>query len=164
MQNKITTCLWFDGQAQEAAEYYVSVFGQGSRVTGIEKYGEAGPGEPGTVMLVSFELAGSTFVGLNGGPQFPFTEAVSLQIDCEDQAEVDHYWARLTEGGGQEVQCGWLKDRYGLSWQVIPRRYYELALGSDPVTSQAVIKAMLGMKRLDVQALEDAAASARSGG
>lgn len=160
MQQRITPCLWFDGQAREAAEFYVSVFGDGSRVDSVQYYGEAGPGEPGSVLLVNFQLRGNHFTALNGGPLFRFTEAVSFQIDCADQAEVDHFWSRLTEGGA-EVECGWVKDKYGLSWQVIPRRFEELAADPDPAVANAVVKAMLGMKKLDVRALEEAAAAAR---
>ena len=160
MQQRITPCLWFDGQAREAAEFYVSVFGDGSRVDSVQYYGEAGPGEPGSVLLVNFQLRGNHFTALNGGPAFRFTEAVSFQIDCADQAEVDHFWSRLTEGGA-EVECGWVKDKYGLSWQVIPRRFEELAAEPDPAVANAVVKAMLGMKKLDVRALEEAAAAAR---
>ncbi len=158
---KITTFLWFDDQAQEAAEHYVSVFGDGSRIVSVDTYGEAGPGEPGSVMTVTFELAGQQFTALNGGPEFKFTEAISLQVDCETQEEVDHYWTRLTEGGGAEVQCGWLKDRYGLSWQIVPRQLLELATDPDPVKSQAVFGAMLGMKKIVIKELEDAYAGAK---
>ncbi|MFR9675512.1 VOC family protein [Streptomyces sp. TR06-5] len=155
----INTFLWFDDQAREAAETYVSIFGKGARITGVQHYGEAGPGVPGSVMTVTFELAGQPFTALNGGPEFTFTEAVSLQITCEDQDEVDHFWSCLGEGG-QEVQCGWLKDRYGLSWQVVPRRLFELTADPDPVRSQAVFRAMLGMKKLEIAGLEEAYAAA----
>ncbi|MGW4893662.1 VOC family protein [Kitasatospora sp. NPDC004240] len=152
---KITPFLWFDDQAEEAARFYVSLFPD-SRIVDTAHYGEAGPGEAGTVMTVTFELAGQRFTALNGGPLFTFTEALSLQVDCADQTEVDHYWAGLTQGGGEGGRCGWLKDRYGLSWQVVPRQLLELAGDPDPVKSQRVIRAMLGMGRLDVRALEDA--------
>ncbi|MEU4211728.1 VOC family protein [Streptomyces sp. NPDC026206] len=151
---KITTFLWFDHQAEEAAEYYTSVFGD-SRVVDVQRYGEAGPGEPGTVMVVTFELAGQRFIALNGGPRFTFNEAVSLCVDCDTQEEVDELWAKLT-AGGQESACGWLKDRYGLSWQVVPRRLTELLSDPDPVRSNRVMQAMLGMKKIDIQALVDA--------
>jgi len=151
---KITTNLWFDGRAEEAARFYTSLFDD-SRITDIQRYGEAGPGEPGTVMTVAFELAGQEFLAINGGPEFSFTEAVSLSVDCADQAEVDELWARLTDGG-EEGPCGWLKDRYGLSWQIVPRKLTELLGDPDPATSQKAMKAMLGMKRIDVQGLLDA--------
>ncbi|MFP3992110.1 VOC family protein [Streptomyces sp. E11-3] len=152
---KITTFLWFDDQAEEAAEFYTSVFGGDSQVLDVQRYGEAGPGEPGSVMVVSFELAGQKFAALNGGPQFKFTEAISLSVDCEDQAEVDTLWAKLTEGG-EESQCGWLKDRYGLSWQITPRILPELLSDPDPAKAERAMKAMLGMQKIDVQALKDA--------
>ncbi|GAA4984297.1 hypothetical protein GCM10025734_07000 [Kitasatospora paranensis] len=117
-EQKITTFLWFDHQAEEATRFYTSLFAD-SRIVGVQRYGESGPGEAGSVMTVVFELAGQEYVALNGGPLFPFTEAISLQVNCEDQAEVDRLWAALTEGG-QESDCGWLKDRYGLSWQITP--------------------------------------------
>ncbi|GAA2837437.1 VOC family protein [Kitasatospora paracochleata] len=154
-EQKITTFLWFDHQAEEAAAFYTSVF-PGSRVVDVQRYGEAGPGVAGTVMTVTFELAGQRFIALNGGPLFPFTEAISLQIDCDSQAEVDAYWAALTEGGGQEVECGWLKDRYGLSWQVVPKVLMEMISDPDPERSARVTRAMLGMRKLNVQGLRDA--------
>jgi predicted 3-demethylubiquinone-9 3-methyltransferase (glyoxalase superfamily) len=156
---KITTFLWFDHQAEEAAQHYVSIFGNGSRVVDVQNYTEAGPREAGSVMTVTFELAGQQFIALNGGPEFRFTEAISLQIDCETQEEVDHYWYKLSEGG-QEVQCGWLKDRYGLSWQVVPRQLTELASDPDPAKSKAVFDAMLQMRKLDIKGLQDAYAAA----
>ncbi|MBG0826670.1 VOC family protein [Planomonospora sp. ID67723] len=152
---KITTYLWFDNQAEEAAEHYVSVFA-GSRIVNVQRHGEAGPGPAGTAMLVEFELSGQRFLALNGGPQFTFTEAVSLLVDCETQEEVDDYWAKLSEGG-QEGPCGWLKDRYGLSWQVVPRKLPELLADPDPARADRAMKAMLGMKKIDVQGLVDAA-------
>jgi predicted 3-demethylubiquinone-9 3-methyltransferase (glyoxalase superfamily) len=148
--------LWFDTQAAHAAELYVSVF-PNSRVLGTTRYGEAGPGEPGTVMTVEFELDGQRFVGINGGPQFPFTEAVSFQITCADQAEVDHYWDALTADGGHEGQCGWLKDRFGLSWQVVPDGMDDVLNDPDPARAQRAMQAMLGMTRIDVEALRRAA-------
>ena len=152
---KIVPNLWFDTEAEEAAEFYVSLFDD-SKILEVVPYGEAGPGEPGTVMLVSFQLAGQEYVAINGGPQFPFTEAVSFEIRCEDQAEVDRLWDALTADGGQEVQCGWLKDKYGLSWQVVPKRWLEIATKSEPHKVQAAFKAMLGMKKLDIAELERA--------
>jgi predicted 3-demethylubiquinone-9 3-methyltransferase (glyoxalase superfamily) len=148
--------LWFDTQAEQAAELYVSVF-PSSRVLGTTRYGEAGPGEPGTVMTVEFELDGQRFVGINGGPLFPFTEAVSFQITCADQAEVDHYWDALTADGGEEGQCGWLKDRFGLSWQVVPAGMEAALMDPDPARAQRAMQAMLGMTRIDVAALQAAA-------
>ncbi|HVF04865.1 MAG TPA: VOC family protein [Frankiaceae bacterium] len=153
---KITPCLWFDTQAEEAATFYVSVF-PNSRILETSRYGDAGPGEPGAVMVVNFELDGTKYVGLNGGPQFAFTEAVSFQIDCADQAETDYYWDALLAGGGEESQCGWLKDRFGLSWQVVPRGMIELVTDADPARSQRAMTAMMGMRRLDVAAAARAA-------
>jgi predicted 3-demethylubiquinone-9 3-methyltransferase (glyoxalase superfamily) len=151
----ITPCLWFDTEGQEAAELYVSVF-PNSRITNTSYYGEAGPREAGTVLTVEFELDGKPFTALNGGPEFTFTEAVSFQIDCADQDEVDHYWTRLTADGGEEGPCGWLKDRFGLSWQVVPRRLSELLTDPDPGRSQRAMRAMLGMKKLDIAELKRA--------
>jgi len=153
---KITTFLWFDDQAEEAAEFYTSLFPD-SRIVDVQRYGEVGPGVPGTVMLVTFELAGQRFFALNGGPLFTFDEAISLQVDCADQAEVDELWARLTDGG-EESACGWLKDRYGLSWQIVPTRLIELISDPDPAKAARVTEAMLQMRKIDVQTLEDAAA------
>lgn len=147
--------LWFDTEAEQAAEFYVSIF-PNSRVLKALRYTEAGPGVPGTVVTVEWELDGQRFVGINGGPQFPFTEAVSFQIDCKDQAEVDHYWERLTDGG-EEVQCGWLKDRYGVSWQVVPEGLAELFDDPDPDRAKRATEAMLAMKKLDIAALRAAA-------
>ncbi|PJE95353.1 hypothetical protein CUT44_24020 [Streptomyces carminius] len=152
---KITTCLWFDGRAEEAAEFYTSLFPD-SRITGVERYTEAGPGEPGSAALVTFELGGQRFSALNGGPEFTFSEAVSLSVDCADQREVDELWARLTEGG-EESQCGWLKDRYGLSWQIVPRELVELVTDPDPDVAARATRAMLGMKKIDVRALREVA-------
>ena len=154
-EQKITTFLWFDHEAEEAARFYTSLFPD-SRIGEVRRYGSAGPGEAGSVMTVAFELAGQHYIALNGGPLFPFTEAISLQVDCDDQAEVDRLWLALTEGGGQESNCGWLKDRYGLSWQITPRRLMDLLGGPDPVRAQRVMGAMLQMKKIDIQALEDA--------
>jgi predicted 3-demethylubiquinone-9 3-methyltransferase (glyoxalase superfamily) len=155
MQQRIIPNLWFDTQAEEAAEFYVSVF-KNSRIVHVMRYTEAGPGEPGTVVTVEFELDGQRFVGINGGPQFPFTEAVSFQVDCADQAEVDHYWERLTDGG-QEVQCGWLKDRYGLSWQVVPAGLADLLGDPDPDRAKRATEAMLAMVKIDIDAVRRAA-------
>jgi predicted 3-demethylubiquinone-9 3-methyltransferase (glyoxalase superfamily) len=152
---KLTPCLWFDTQGEEAAEFYTSVFAN-SRILDVSRYGEAGPRPAGTVMTVSFELDGQKFLALNGGPEFVFNEAISFQIDCRTQEEVDHYWDRLGEGG-EAGPCGWLKDRYGVSWQVVPSRLSELLGDPDPETSQRVMGAMLQMGKLDIAALEDAA-------
>ncbi|MBB6346981.1 VOC family protein [Nonomuraea muscovyensis] len=152
---KITTYLWFDDQAEEAAEFYTSLFAD-SRIVSVQRYGDAGPGPAGQAMMVTFELAGQRFLALNGGPQFTFTEAISLYVDCETQEEVDALWTRLTEGG-EETRCGWLKDRWGLSWQIIPRALPELLSDPDPVKAQQVMKAMLGMQKIDISALEAAA-------
>ncbi len=153
---EITPNLWFDTQAEEAAAFYVSVF-PNSRITALTHYTDAGPRPAGTVMTVEFELDGTRFVGINGGPEFTFDEAVSFQIDCEDQAEIDRYWDALLAGGGQEGPCGWLKDRFGLSWQVVPKGMD--ALFADPDTSRAsrAMEAMFGMKKIDIAALERAA-------
>lgn len=153
---KITACLWFDGQAEEAAEFYISVFGSG-RIIDKAYYGKAGPGPEGTVMAVRFEVNGQEFTGLNGGPEFHFTEAVSFQVSCKDQEETDYFWNRLTEGG-EEVTCGWLKDRFGLSWQVVPDRLLELVGDPDPERAERAMQAMLEMKRIDIEAVEKAAA------
>jgi predicted 3-demethylubiquinone-9 3-methyltransferase (glyoxalase superfamily) len=155
---KITSCLWFDTQGEDAANFYVSVF-PNSRIVNVSRYGEAGPRPAGSVMTVDFELDGRPFMALNGGPEFTFDEAVSFVIDCADQDEVDYYWTKLGEGG-EEGPCGWLKDRFGLSWQVTPTALGELASDPNPAKSQAVIKAMLGMRKLvvaELQAAYDAA-------
>ena len=154
--NKITPCLWFDGQAAEAAAFYCSVF-KNSRILTDAPYTEAGPGEPGSTLLVEFELDGTKFTAVNGGPEFTFDEAVSFQIDCADQGEVDYFWDALTADGGQESQCGWLKDKFGLSWQVVPRRLPEIFSGGGEAATRAM-KAMLEMKKIDIAALERAAA------
>ena len=147
--------LWFDGNAEQAADFYVSVFPR-SRVLRTTRYTEAGPGEPGTVVTVEWELDGTRFVGINGGPNFPFSPAVSFQIDCEDQDEVDYYWDRLGEGG-TEVQCGWLTDRFGLSWQVVPDGLVDLLDDADRDRARRATEAMLSMKKLDLAALRAAA-------
>jgi len=151
---RITPCLWFDTEAEDAADFYVSVF-KNSQVVSVSRYGEAGPRPAGTVMTVDFELDGQAFIALNGGPEFPFTEAVSLQVDCETQEEVDRYWSVLSEGG-EEGPCGWLKDRYGLSWQVVPKQLLEWILDPDTAKAERTFAAMLQMKKLDIAALERA--------
>ena len=159
MTQKITPFLWFDGNAEEAAAFYTSIF-KDSDIGKQSEHSDASSevsGQPkGSVMVVEFELAGQKFIGLNGGPKFKFTEAVSFSIDCADQAEVDYYWSRLTADGGEESQCGWLKDKFGLSWQVIPKALNETVGGRDPEGSRRAIEAMLKMKKLDVQKLRDA--------
>ena len=154
IKQRITPCLWFDGQAEEAANFYVSVF-ENSRITAVSRYGDAGPGPKGSVMTIGFELDGQAFTGLNGGPQFKFTEAISLIVNCETQAELDHYWKRLS-AGGQEVQCGWLKDRFGLLWQIVPTALWELVQDKDPVKSQRVMAALMQMTKLDIAKLKQA--------
>jgi len=155
MQQKIIPNLWFDTEAEEAAGFYSSVF-KNSHIVNVTHYTEAGPRPAGTVMTVEFELDGQRFVGINGGPQFTFDEAVSFQITCETQEEVDYYWERLSEGG-EEGQCGWLKDRYGLSWQVVPTGMEEVFADPDPKRAQRAMRAMLGMGKLDIAVLRSAA-------
>jgi predicted 3-demethylubiquinone-9 3-methyltransferase (glyoxalase superfamily) len=160
MKSRISPCLWFDGQAEDAATFYVSVF-PNSKIGRISRYGDAGPGPKGSVMTVAFTLDGQEFIGLNGGPQFKFTEAVSFTVYCDTQKEVDSYWTKLTAGGGKEVQCGWVKDRFGLSWQIVPTLLPKLAADRDPKKVERVMRSMLGMKKLDIGALK-AAAKAQS--
>jgi predicted 3-demethylubiquinone-9 3-methyltransferase (glyoxalase superfamily) len=155
VKQKITPNLWFDTEAEQAAQFYCSVFPR-SRVVHVARYTEAGPRPAGTVMTVAFELDGQLFVGINGGPEFPFSEAVSFEITCESQDEIDHYWQRLSEGG-QEGPCGWLQDQYGLSWQVVPTGMDELFSDSDPSRATRAMQAMLGMGKLDIAALRAAA-------
>jgi predicted 3-demethylubiquinone-9 3-methyltransferase (glyoxalase superfamily) len=155
----ITPCLWFDGNGLEAAELYVSVI-PGSRITDVSYYGPDQPGEQGKVMTVAFELAGRAFTALNGGPMYKFTEAVSLQVSAHDQDEVDQYTGQLTAGGGEIGPCGWVKDRFGLSWQVVPEALMELIGDPDPLRANAAVQAMLGMTKIDIQALRDAADAA----
>jgi predicted 3-demethylubiquinone-9 3-methyltransferase (glyoxalase superfamily) len=147
--------LWFDNQAEEAANYYVSIF-KNSKVTNVSRYGDTGPGPKGSVMVAEFELDGQKFTALNGGPRFKFTEAISLVVNCENQEEVDYYWEKLSGDGGQEVVCGWLKDKYGLSWQVVPVKVFELL--SDPATSDRVMAAVMEMKKIELSKIEQAAA------
>ena len=155
MPQRITPNFWFDGQAEEAATFYTSVF-PNSRVLSKTHYPENSPGEAGTVMTVLFELDGQRFVGINGGPQFKFDEAVSFEISCETQDDVDYYWEKLTEGG-KESQCGWLKDKFGLSWQVVPTGMDEVFADPDPERAQRAMQAMLGMRKLDIGELRRAA-------
>lgn len=155
---KITNCLWFDTEAEEAARFYCGIF-PNSKITEVARYPEGLPGDrAGQVLTVAFELDGTPFTGLNGGPDFKFSEAISFQIDCQDQAEVDRYWDALLAGGGQESQCGWLKDRFGLSWQVVPTRLSELISGPDKERANRVAAAMMQMVKLDIAKLEAAAA------
>jgi predicted 3-demethylubiquinone-9 3-methyltransferase (glyoxalase superfamily) len=154
--SKLTPCLWFDTEGEEAAKFYTSVF-PNSRIVDVAHYGAAGPREEGTVMAVSFELDGQKFVALNGGPQFTFDEAISFQVSCETQEEVDAFWSTLS-AGGEEGPCGWLKDRYGLSWQIVPTVLIELLSDPDREKSQRVMRAMLNMKKIEIDALERTAA------
>jgi predicted 3-demethylubiquinone-9 3-methyltransferase (glyoxalase superfamily) len=151
---KITPFLWFDSNAEEAANFYTSIF-KNSKILNVARYGDAGPGPKGSVMMVTFELEGQLFMALNGGPHHTFTPAISLFVNCETQAEVDELWAKLT-AGGSEIQCGWLTDKFGLSWQIIPKALMELMSDKDPVKSQRVFKAMMGMIKIDVEALKRA--------
>jgi len=155
---RITPNLWFDTEAEEAAGFYCSVF-ESSRIVNVTRYTEAGPREAGTVMAVEFELDGQRFVGINGGPQFTFDEAISFVVHCEDQEEVDRYWSKLT-AGGEEGPCGWCKDRFGLSWQVVPNGFEEIMGDPDPARRDRAMKAVLGMKKLDVVAIRAAADAA----
>ena len=152
---KIAPCLWFDNQGEEAATFYTSVI-PNSRITEVTRYGKAGPGEEGTVMTVSFSLDGQDYVALNGGPAFTFSEAISLQVYCDSQDEVDDYWAKLSEGG-EEGPCGWLKDRYGLSWQIVPTALLELTADPDRGRADRAFEAMLQMKKIDIAELYRAA-------
>jgi predicted 3-demethylubiquinone-9 3-methyltransferase (glyoxalase superfamily) len=152
--SKITPCLWFDDRGEEAANFYVNIF-KNSRVKEIVRYPADSPGPEGSVMLVLFELDGHEFTALNGGPQFTFDEAVSFEVRCKDQAEIDYFWDRLTEDGGQESVCGWVKDKFGLSWQVVPEGLYEMA--SDPAKFARAAKAVWGMKKIDIAEIERAA-------
>ena len=155
---RITPFLWFDSQAEEAMNFYVSVF-KNSKVLSVSRYGDAGPGPKGSVMTANFELDGQEFIALNGGPLFTFTEAISFVVHCDTQREVDDFWSKLSEGG-KEVQCGWLKDRYGLSWQIVPRVLSELMKDKDPQKTNRVMKALLQMKKIDIAALQRAHAGA----
>lgn len=164
---KITPFLWFDGQAEEAVNFYVSIF-RNSKIGDVARYGEAGQDvhgqKPGTVMTMNFELEGQKFIALNGGQHFKFNEAVSFVINCESQKEVDHYWDKLSEGGDEKAQqCGWLKDCYGISWQVIPTILPRLLSDPDPATAKRVMGAMLQMKKIDIAALERARSGTNSG-
>ena len=152
---KVTTYLWFDSNAEEAVTFYTSLF-PGSKVTSVARWPEGGPGPAGQVLNMVFELAGQQFMALNGGPRFAFTPAISLFVSCENQAEVDRFWTKLLENGGREDQCGWLQDRYGLSWQIIPTALMTLMTDPDRAKSGRVMQAMLSMRKIDVAALERA--------
>jgi predicted 3-demethylubiquinone-9 3-methyltransferase (glyoxalase superfamily) len=153
---KITPCLWFDTEGEEAARFYTSVF-PNSRIVDTAHYGSAGPRSEGMAMTVNFELDGQQFIALNGGPEFSFNEAISLEVSCEKQEEVDFYWSTLSEGG-EEGPCGWLKDKFGVSWQIVPKRLIELIQDPDREKAQRVMAAMLEMKKIEIDALEEAAA------
>ena len=154
---KITPFLWFDANAEEAVNFYLSIF-KNSKILKVARYGDTGPGPAGTVMTISFRLEGQEFIALNGGPHFKFTEAISLSVSCETQEELDDYWSKLTAAGGQEVQCGWLKDKFGLSWQVNPPILAELLMDKDAKKAQRVMTAMMQMKKIDIAGLKRAAA------
>ena len=154
MQN-ITPFLWFDKEAEEAANFYVSIF-KDAKILTVSRYGDAGPGPKGQAMVVKFELMGQVFMALNGGPHFKFTEAISFLVDCDSQEEVDYHWEKLLAGGGQPSQCGWLKDKYGLSWQIVPTILGQLMADKDPEKSKRVMQAMLKMVKLDVAGLKRA--------
>jgi len=154
-EQKITVYLWFDGNAEEAVTFYTSMF-PGSRIVEAIRYGDAGPGPKGSVMSVVFEMDGRRYMALNGGPRYKFTPAISLFVSCEDQAEVDRLWNRILETGGKPTACGWIDDRFGLSWQIIPKRLMELLREPDQAKSARVMKAMLAMVKIDVAALEAA--------
>ncbi len=156
--SEITPCLWFDTEGEDAAKFYTSVF-PNSKILHVARYGSAGPRPEGTVMTVDFELNGQEFMALNGGPEFTFSEAISFQVSCKTQDEVDTYWSRLSEGG-EEGPCGWLKDKYGVSWQIVPTALAELLTDPDPEKSQRVMSAMLKMKKIEIDKLERAAADA----
>ena len=151
---KINTFLWFNDKAEEAANFYISIF-KNSKILNIARYGDAGPGPKGSVMTVTFQIEGQEFIALNGGPHYSFTPAISLLVNCENQAEVDDLWSKLT-AGGKEVQCGWLQDKYGLSWQIVPKAFFELMRDKDAAKSQRVFKAMMQMTKLDIDVLKQA--------
>ncbi len=154
---KITPFFWYDNQAEEAMNFYVSIF-KNSRVLGVTRYGKSGPGPEGSVLTAAFELEGQKFTALNGGPRFKFNESVSFVVNCETQEEIDYFWEKLSSDGGQESQCGWLKDKFGLSWQVVPTILPELITSTDPKKSERVMQAIMQMKKLDIAKLKQAAA------
>jgi predicted 3-demethylubiquinone-9 3-methyltransferase (glyoxalase superfamily) len=151
---KITPFLWFDNQAEEAVNFYISIF-KNSKIVSVTRYGEVGPGPKGSVMTVTFQLDGQSFMALNGGPHFTFSPAISFVVNCETQEEVDELWEKLSEGG-EKVECGWLKDKYGVSWQIVPTVLGEMLNDPDPVKSQRVIQAVLKMKKIDIEGLKKA--------
>ena len=153
-KQKITPFLWFDNQAEAAVNFYTSIF-KNSKALGVSRYGEAGPRPKGSVMTIAFELAGQEFIALNGGPQFKFTEAISFVVNCETQEEVDEFWEKLSEGG-KKIQCGWLKDKYGVSWQIVPPVLGELMQSGDAARSQRVMQALLQMTKIDIEGLKKA--------
>jgi predicted 3-demethylubiquinone-9 3-methyltransferase (glyoxalase superfamily) len=151
---KITPFLWFEHQAEEAAQFYTSIF-KNSKITAVTRYGEAGPGPKGSAMTVVFEIEGQQFIGLNGGPQFKFTPAISFVVNCETQQEIDELWERLSQDG-KKIECGWLQDKYGVSWQIVPTVLGEMMQDKDPARSQRVMKALMQMKKLDIAGLQEA--------
>lgn len=153
---KITTFLWFDTNAEEAVNFYVSVF-KNSKILSKVPYGEAGPRPKGTIMIIDFELDGQRFTAINGGPEFKFNEAISQVVHCQDQKEVDYYWEKLQSGGGKEIECGWLKDKFGLAWQIVPEVFLDLLRNSDNETRDRVMRAMMKMKKLDIETIVKAA-------
>jgi len=155
-KQKITPCLWFDGNAEAAVAHYTSIF-KDSKVTKTLRWGDENPDLKGKVLLMEFELAGQQYQALNGGPQFPFTNAISLSVDCADQAEVDYFWTKLLEGGGSEGNCSWLKDKFGLSWQIVPRRLPELLSDPDPARALRAMQSMMTMNKIDIATIERAA-------
>jgi predicted 3-demethylubiquinone-9 3-methyltransferase (glyoxalase superfamily) len=159
MTQKITPYLWFDGNAEEAMNFYLSVF-KNSKAGEISRWGEGGMGAPGSVIVANFEIEGQKFAALNGGPEFNFTEAISFQIDCKDQEEVDYYWNALTADGGEESVCGWLKDKFGVSWQVVPSILGELMTDPNPAKASAATQAMLQMRKIEIDKLKEAHANA----
>ena len=154
-KQRIKTFLWYDANAEEAVKFYVSIF-KNSKVLEVTRYGEAGPGPKGSVMTIEFQLEGQRFIALNGGPHFKFTEAISLSVECDSQKEIDRLWSRLTSGGGQESQCGWLKDKFGLSWQINPTLLGKMFADKDPKKVKRAMAAMLEMKKMDIAALKRA--------
>ena len=158
---RITPFLWFDGKAEEAAKFYVSIF-KNSKMGKVVRNGDAGPGPKGSVLVASFEIEGQEFTALNGGPQFKFNESVSFVVHCKTQQEVDYYWDKLLAGGGQESMCGWLKDKFGLSWQITPDVLLELISDPDPAISQSVMKAMMQMRKIDIEGVKQAKKAAKA--
>ena len=154
ISQKVTPFLWFDTQAEEAANFYVSIF-KNAKVTAMTRYGDSGPGPKGSVMTVAFTLDGQQFTALNAGPQFPFTEAVSFVVNCETQNEIDYFWEKLS-AGGKKVECGWLKDKFGLSWQIVPTEFFEMISNATPQQSNRVMQALMQMEKLDLAKLEQA--------